>query len=450
MKITFGSMPTKMPAGYFKAVRFPVLALLDKETGDGRLLDSSGAGTRNLPLTVRGQFKASYGHEGADVTGALFEVTVDPEEGVMSGRGFLLNDEYGRRHARMIATKAMAGNSVDLADVSARFEEDMDTGDYRIRFTKFNLAATTGVATPAFADAYAEVDEMTDDELMASLGDPMEELVASCDLHEFTIAADQLGVANGIDVDLTASVGVIQDHSVFYVPEADKPTKIIVDENGHVYGHLSLWESCHDGIVGRCVRTPRPNDNYASFNKPGVLTEKGIVETGMIFTYGGHRPSNGSDTLEDAYGGIENAWADVRIIEGRFGPWLSGIVRPGISDEVIYAARASRISGHWVNGKLKAIVSVNAEGFDVPGSGFAAAPFAFTTSDEGVAELVASFPTCNDTLEVAPIKIEIEISTGTATEEKEDDGEGDMPDSEAAANTNALAAALLLTLLDDE
>jgi hypothetical protein len=349
----------------------------------------------------------------------------------------------------MIATQAMAGNSVDLADVNARFEEDMDTGEYRIRFTKFNLAATTGVATPAFADAYAEVDEMTEEELTASLGDPMEELVASCDVHEFTIATSQIRNDTGIDVDITASMGVVQEHAVFYVPEADKPQKIVVDEHGHVYGHLSLWESCHDGVVGRCVRTPRPNDNYASFNKPGVLTDKGIVETGMIFTYGGHRAANGADTLEDAYGGIENAWADVRIIEGRFGPWLSGIVRPGISDEVIYAARASRISGHWVNGKLKAIVSVNAEGFDVPGSGFAAAPFAFTTSDEGVGELVASFPSCTDgTLEVAPIKIEIEISTGTATEETED--EGDMPDSEAAAPTNTLANALLLSLLADE
>lgn len=395
MKTTYGAMPEEMPAGFFKAVSFPVLAMLDKETGDGRILDSAGASTRNLPLSIRGQFTDNGGHDGAVITGALFEVTVDPKNGVLSGRGFLLNDEFGRRHARYIRTGAMSGNSVDLADVSARFEEDVDTGDYRVRFTKFNLAATTGVSKPAFSEAYAEIDDMSEEEMVASFGDPMEELVASFDTFTIALADDQIK-PQGMDIDITASLGAMQEHAAFYIPETDKPQKIVVDADGRVYGHLGLWESCHDGIVGRCTRIPRPNDRYASFNKPGVLTEKGIVETGPIFAYGGHRPANGAESLEDAYGSIENAWADVRITEGRFGPWLSGVVRPGVNDDTVYAARASRISGHWVGGKLKAIVSVNAEGFDVPGSGFAAAPFAFTTSDDGIGELVASFPTCTD------------------------------------------------------
>jgi len=417
MKTTYGAMPKEMPAGFFKAVNFPVLAMLDKETGDGRILDSAGAGTRNLPLSIRGQFSDNGGHDGAIITGALFEVTVDPKSGVLSGRGFLLNDENGRRHGRYIQTGAMSGNSVDLADVSARFEEDMDSGDYRVRFTKFNLAATTGVSKPAFSEAYAEVDEMSEDEMTASFGDPMEELIASFDTFTIALADDQIK-PQGMDIDITASLGAVQDHGAFYIPETDKAQKIVVDAEGRVYGHLGLWESCHDGIVGRCTRIPRPNDNYASFNKPGVLTEKGIVETGPIFAYGGHRPANGAESLEDAYGSIENAWADVRITEGRFGPWLSGIVRPGVNDETVYAARASRISGHWVGGKLKAIVSVNAEGFDVPGSGFASAPFAFTTSDEGIGELVASFPTCNTTMGV---EIEIEVNVGKEEEEMNGD-----------------------------
>ena len=89
----------------------------------------------------------------------------------------------------------------------------------------------------------------------------------------------------------------------------------------------------------------------------------------------------------------------MHIVEGRFGPWLSGVVRPGTPDTTVYAARASRISGHWVGGKLKAIVSVNAEGFEVPGDPFAeelAAGFAFSLDEDGVGELVASFPSCFD------------------------------------------------------
>lgn len=386
MITTYGKMPDTMPEGFVTAVKFPVLAMLDKRTGDGRLLEAAGASTRDLPLPILGQFRLGPGgHEGADVTGALFEVTVDPDNGVMSGRGYLLDDEYGRRHARLIKTKAMRGNSVDLADVEASLEYDNEFDGTVVRFSKYRLAATTGVAKPAFAEAYAELD---DEELMASLGE--EELV--CEPEEWTVNI----VLPEQEDEIVASATLLQDFDTFYVPEALKPQKIVVDGDGRVYGHLGLWESCHDGIAGRCVRIPRPNDNYASFNKPGVLTERGIVETGPIFAYGGHRPANGADDLEQAYGGIENAWADVRITEGRYGPWISGVVRPGIPDEVVYAARASRISGHWVGGKLKAIVSVNAEGFDVPGSGFAASDFQFSTSDDGVFELVASFPPCND------------------------------------------------------
>jgi hypothetical protein len=81
------------------------------------------------------------------------------------------------------------------------------------------------------------------------------------------------------------------------------------------------------------------------------------------------------------------------VIEGRFGPWLSGRVRPGVSDEVLYAARASRISGHWVGDALRAIVSVNVPAFNVPGSGLAdTGTFATFGADGELLEMVASFP----------------------------------------------------------
>jgi hypothetical protein len=88
--------------------------------------------------------------------------------------------------------------------------------------------------------------------------------------------------------------------------------------------------------------------------------------------------------IEAAYGGIENAWADVRVTEGRFGPWISGRVRPGLSDDKLYAARCSHISGHWIGDKLVAITSVNVPGF-LPGAGFSA------QHEDGLLELVAGF-----------------------------------------------------------
>jgi hypothetical protein len=369
-----------------------------------------------LPLSIRGQFNASYGHQGADLTGTLFTVTIDPDNGLASGEGFLLNDEFGRRYARALHLQAMKGNSVDLADIEYRIDGDpWFDDDYTIIFTKANLAATTGVMTPAFGDAYGEVDPLEDDELMASLvgDDPMVPLVA--EFGEFTasiVLPDKMLVAISAAEEIMAS-GKAVDHAVFYTPEAAQPQKIVVTEDGRVYGHLGLWETCHDGVEGQCLMIPRPTDAYASFNKPGVLTNRGIVETGPIFAFGGHRKIGGKKP-EDAYGGIENTWCDVRATEGVFGPWVSGIVRPGVADETVYAVRASRISGHWVGGKLKAIVSVNAEGFDVPGSGEQdglaldlVAGFAAHVNDEGVTELVASFPGCAQSEQTETVEISL-------------------------------------------
>jgi len=443
---TFGQMPKKKPEGMGARIHFPVLARMDTETDDHRLLDSGGGDTRDLPLSIRAQFASTFGHDGALVTGALHQISFDPETGIISGDGFLLDDDNGRRHAVYVKTGAMRGNSIDLTKAKARFEEDLDGPEYayRIRFTEWTIGATTGVGTPAFADARAEI--VADDaEIIASFFDGDEVLIS--DAVDFSInSVPSPAVIEEVPEELLAS-GIVQPYEFFFRPETDTPTKIVVDANGHVYGHLGMWDSCHDGIEGQCVRIPRPADNYASYNKPGVLTDRGIVETGPIFAYGGHRPGKGVPDLAQAYGGIENAWADVRMTAGRLGPWISGVVRPGVPDEAVYAARASRISGHWLGGRLKAIVSVNAEGYDVPGSGEdpmwddLAAGFAFSINDQGVSELIAGFPPCMATTEPAAVEEPV-VETEPAADE-------------AASTTDELLqvranAAVLALLLEDD
>jgi len=376
MRTQFGSMPEKAD-GLLKKIRFPRMATLDQWTGDGRMITSEGFGTRELPLSIMAQFAEASGHDGAVPVGALHELTINTD-GTLSGSGWLVDSEEGRKSAFLMATYALRGNSIELADVEAEvdFSDDMSA---RVKFTKANLAATAIVARPAFGDAYAELD---DDEMVASFAD-LDEIVVDT---TFTVR-----IAANADDTVFAEPGIVQPWDAFYVPEAETPQKIVVTAEGVVYGHLGLWNSCHDGIEGQCVMIPRPTDNYASFNKAGVLTDKGIVETGPIFLYGGHPKAGlGPRDPHDAYGGVENAWADVRVSVGQHGPWLSGVVRPGIEETKIYAGRASRISGHWKGGKLRAIVSVNAEGYDVPGSGFS-----FSLGSDGeVNELVASFPAC--------------------------------------------------------
>jgi hypothetical protein len=383
MRETFGSMPSTKPKGALRQVVFPELALMGVRTGDGRLLEEEGRGVRDLPRTIYGQFVSEAGHAGAVPIGALHEVTF--EDGVASGRGWLIDDENGRRAVQYIETQTLFHNSVDLADVRAQMELSENEEDMTMRFTQWKIAATTLVGKPAFANAKAE--------LIAD-----EEIVASWYQDDTPLVID-LPTSVQVDVvereELVADSDPLPSWDDFHIPESKNPQKIIVDENNRVSGHLALWNTCHDGIASKCTIVPRPKDNYASFNKPGVLTDRGMVETGPIFLSGGHRRAKNGDYVS-AYGGIENAWADVRVTAGVNGPWISGIVRPGVEDAKVYAARASRISGHWIGDRLKAIVSVNAEGFDVPGSGMSnGVEFEFATNEDGeIAELVASFPSC--------------------------------------------------------
>jgi hypothetical protein len=381
MRETFGSMPMTKPAGMLRQIVFPELALMDVFTGDGRLLEADGRGVRDLPRTIYGQFVNAAGHSEAPVIGALHEVTF--EDGVASGRGWLLDDDNGRDAVKYIQTSTLRHNSVDLADVKVAFDYDEASDEIQMRFTKWNIAATTLVGKPAFANAAASL--LDDDELVASWMADDSPLVVDLPLVMNLAVADD---------EIVADASTLPSWELFHVPESATPQKIFVgepDERGFipVFGHLALWNSCHDGVIGRCTRVPRPEDNYASYNKPGVLTDRGIVGTGPIFLEGGHqRPTDGD--YVSAYGGIENAWADVRFTAGELGPWLSGYVRPGTDDAKVCAARASRISGHWIGKRLKAVVSVNAEGFDVPGDGFS------LDADGHVDELVASFPICAD------------------------------------------------------
>jgi len=381
MRETFGNMPMTKPEGMLRQIVFPELALMGVKTGDGRLLEEAGRGTRDLPRTIYGQFINAEGHSQAPVIGRLDEITF--EDGVASGRGWLLDDTNGRDAVKYIKTQTLRHNSVDLAEVKARFDYDQESDEVSITFTDWKIAATTLVGKPAFANAAASL--LEDDEIVASWMDEEGPLVVDLPLvMTMELAGDEI-IADGTPV---------PPWDMFHQPESDKAQKLTVGaptDDGWipVSGHLALWDSCHDGVIGRCTRVPRPDDDYTSYNKPGVLTDGGIVGTGPIFLNGGHRKAKDGDYIS-AYGGVENAWADVRVTAGKLGPWLSGYVRPGIEDQQVLAARASRISGHWKGSRLKAIVSVNAEGFDVPGDGFSVDENGF------VDELVASFPVCAD------------------------------------------------------
>jgi hypothetical protein len=278
--ITFGRQPTEAPKHALREVHFPELARLDEGTKEGmisRKLTSDGADARGLPRTIYFQKVQTGGHDGSVAVGSLHEMTVDGETGVLSGKGWLLDSVDGEDAALHIAGKALFHNSVDLTEVEV---EIVDHGDFwdddfwmEVIFTEWKLGATTLVGKPAFADAHA----ILPDEVKAGLfgEDPL--VVSDCD-HTITI---QLADS---DEEVAASASGLAPWEFFHRPESEDHHKIWVGEANDdgwipVYGHLGLWNDCHDGIESRCVIIPRPTDNYASFNQPSVLTDRGPVES---------------------------------------------------------------------------------------------------------------------------------------------------------------------------
>lgn len=157
----------------------------------------------------------------------------------------------------------------------------------------------------------------------------------------------------------------------FQDPKFTEPTPLTVTEDGRVFGHLAEWGICHISFDGKCTTAPPSSSNYAYFQTGQVLTEEGAVGVGQLTIGGGHAaPRLGFRPALAHYDSTSSAWADVAMGEDAFGIWFAGTVRPGATDEMIHAARASKISGDWrkVSGEfqLVAALSVNTAGFPVP------------------------------------------------------------------------------------
>jgi len=427
MNVTKGSQPLERPPGTLRAVHFPQLAVMDEGTKEGwlsRVMHAAGGDVQELPRSIFGQFVDAPGHDDAVPVGALHEVKFDFESDpkILSGKGWLVDDENGRRMALGILSQSLRHNSVDLSEIQLEIEivwnDDMTDYDVVAHFVKWKLAKTTFVSTPAHPNAHGV---LTDDEVTAALNeimasadwDPDEPLIVDCpSIVAFDVKRPH--------VEVTAGLTPRPSWDYFHIQEPDVATPLTVedaDEHGFipVYGHLAQWDQCHQGVLGQCIIPPRPDDNYASWNKSAVLSDDGKVYTGPLCLYGGHHPlaEVGSEkAMAAAYlrlaDDIDNAWADVRMTAGRIGPWFSGYVRPGRTEHDVVAARASRVSGHWLGPKLKFAVCVNAEGYD-NGDGeleVAAALDGFRLNEEGeVVELFASLPPCSAGKPVGNIEI---------------------------------------------
>jgi hypothetical protein len=352
--------PGNAPPGFYVPIIFDQLLLTDQRTRDGRNIHKEGFAPFDLPRSIKAQFKSTFGHDMADIAGRLDEVTVH-DDGTVSGRGWALNDENGRRAAFLIKTEAFRGNSVDLSvkdkDVEINVTEDEDGFlSFEMDFKNARLAATTLVAEPAFENAGARIPdgwtvegaEPLADAITAAVGEPKPEHA-----YAFSIVKDRP-----------------KAKSENFRTEAwlTELTPLFVDSDDAVFGHIASWKHEHQNLG---IIAPRSRTNYAYFANRSVETEDGFVATGPLVIDGNHAEVDlGWKDAVDHYANTCAAWADVCIGEDEFGIWVSGQVRPGTKAETVYAGRASGISGDWrwvgAGHELIAALSVNTPAFPTP------------------------------------------------------------------------------------
>lgn len=179
--------------------------------------------------------------------------------------------------------------------------------------------------------------------------------------------------------------------SWFDDPKLTGPTPLHIDDDGRVFGHVAVWDTCHVGIGDSCVTPPKSNTSYAYFHTGEVKTDDGSrIAVGRLTYGGGHAaPNLGFRAASEHYDRTSNTGAYVRAGEDEFGIWLAGMLAPDADEKAIFTMRAAPLSGDWrnVGGNLEMVAAlhVNTAGFPIPRYQLAA-----SAGEEQVYSLVAA------------------------------------------------------------
>lgn len=346
-----------------------VLTVEGLRTTDHRAIARGALSWRQLPLPLFAQF-GNAGHDEAPIVGQITAITRDEATGQVLGEGtFDLSLEDGRQAAAMCQNQLLRWGSIDLEILESRYVEvstgggdvlDLLFGDEEIGVVDWydevlmgRICGFTMVPIPAFPQA----------------------VIAPIDV-ELDIP-EPMGAVPMVDSGLMAAAVVAPvdpPASWFLDPQLSEPTSIIVDGDGHVYGHLALWDSCHIGFEKACTAAPHSETDYAYFRTGRLVCDDGTqVRVGQLTLDTGH--AGGTLGWQDTTAHYDNtgtAIADVNVGEDDFGIWFAGALRPGVDEQTVRVLRASQLSGDWrkIGGNLElvAALSVNVPGFMIAAS----------------------------------------------------------------------------------
>jgi hypothetical protein len=155
-------------------------------------------------------------------------------------------------------------------------------------------------------------------------------------------------------------------------PKLTGPTPLHISDDGRVYGHVAVWDTCHVGIGDSCVTPPRSLTSYAYFHTGEVVTDDGSrIAVGRLTYGGGHaQPNLGFRAASEHYDRTSNTGAYVRAGEDEHGIWVAGTLTPDTPEDALRQMRAAPLSGDWrrIGGNLEMVAAlhVNTAGFPIP------------------------------------------------------------------------------------
>ncbi|MFN2347648.1 MAG: hypothetical protein ABR616_18295 [Dermatophilaceae bacterium] len=376
-----------------------VIAVESIPTGDGRLMEPGSLRWGDLPIPLRDAPTDEGEHRGAVVVGQITEIRRDGTDIYAVGT-FDLTSPEGREAARKVGSGIKTGVSVDLDDVDLEVrvaadvldqmegevifddaepsdqEPDADgrvtvvkiaSDDEMLVTTDGRIRAATIVDIPAFIEARIEPATdvvLADDDASVPAPDEEGDLLAS-GLDTARPPADWFD-------DPSFGTSPADDPRLTVGTDGQVGCPLTIDDDGRVYGHVALWQTCHTAYPNECVSPPTSATGYSYFRVGAVRTREGFdVPTGRLTldTLHAARRSSAVDTLAH-YENTGFAAADVSAGEDAHGIWIAGRIRPGAKPEQVEALRASPLSGDWrrVGGNLElvAVLAVNSPGFPVP------------------------------------------------------------------------------------
>ena len=340
----------------------------DDNTPMPRILLAKSLTWPELPVPFMAQTQTADGHDGAEIAGRIDSFKrVRGESGQwdIEFAGELTTPFGINEIAPMIADETLRGVSVDLGATNyvvvdratlaevpdGELEVDaMASGQYLLGLKTGKIRALTLVPVQALEGANAS--------LVASVG----ATAVFTGAAEFVLAASRAIVAAGAPAKPPRE----------WLETAEPPGKmpLTITEDGRVFGHLATWDSCHVAFLPSCVPPPKSPSGYAYFHAGELETAEGDrVAVGKLMV-GGRHDNNLGHSREEAmrhYDDNTKVGAYVRATDGRYGIWVCGAVRPGLSEGLLQELRANPPSGDWrvVDGRHELIA-----GLAVPVPGF--------------------------------------------------------------------------------